>query len=164
MTDLDTQLTSWVEAYGDLIVRTCCLYLGDRTLAEDAAQETFIKAWKSASRFEGRNGASAKTWLIAIAINTCKNMQRKPWFSREDRSITPEEIPMPVRDEDRTLMMDVLRLPNKQKQAVLLHYYHHMTLQEMAQAMGVGTTTAHHHLKRALRALRVDMEGGKADD
>ena len=38
-------LSEWLEEYGDLINRTCCLILGDRALAEDAAQETFIRAW-----------------------------------------------------------------------------------------------------------------------
>ena len=63
----DDTLSEWLEEYGDLINRTCCLILGDRALAEDAAQETFLRAWKSMDKFKG--DASPRTWLTRIAIN-----------------------------------------------------------------------------------------------
>ena len=56
----------------------CFLYLKDYHLAEDAAQETFIKAMKHYDSFNRKS--SEKTWLTRIAINCCKNIMRMNWF------------------------------------------------------------------------------------
>mgnify|MGYP000154107337 CR=1 FL=1 len=64
--------------YGDAVLRMCFLYLKDYHLAEDAAQETFIKAMKHYDSFNRKS--SEKTWLTRIAINCCKNIMRMNWF------------------------------------------------------------------------------------
>lgn len=64
--------------YGDSVFRMCYLYLKDYYLAEDATQETFIKAMKSYDSF--LHNSNEKTWLIRIAINSCKNIMRTKWF------------------------------------------------------------------------------------
>ena len=56
-----------MDEYGNTVLRMCYLYLKDYQLAEDAVQETFIKAMKSYESFEHKS--SEKTWLIRIAIN-----------------------------------------------------------------------------------------------
>lgn len=61
-----------IDAYGDELLRLCLLYLGDRQLAEDAFQETMVKAWRALPDFRGESGA--KTWLFHIAVNTCRDM------------------------------------------------------------------------------------------
>ena len=63
-----------IDLYGDAILRLCILYLGDRQLAEDAFQETFLKAWEKWDGFRGES--SVKTWLTRIAVNTCRDMLR----------------------------------------------------------------------------------------
>ena len=65
MTERDETLAEWLEAYGDLINRTCCLILGDRALAEDAAQETFIRAWKKGRLIH----ETERAWLTRVAVN-----------------------------------------------------------------------------------------------
>ena len=74
----DQYLERLMQEYGDSIFRMCYLYLKDYHLAEDAVQETFIKAMKSYDSFAHKS--SEKTWLIRIAINTCKNIMRNRWF------------------------------------------------------------------------------------
>ena len=64
--------------YGDSVFRMRYLYLKDYYLAEDATQETFIKAMKSYDSF--LHNSNEKTWLIRIAINSCKNIMRTKWF------------------------------------------------------------------------------------
>ena len=157
-------LSEWLAQYGDLITRTCCLYLGDRSLAEDAAQETFLRAWKSMAQFEGRNNATPKSWLVRIAINTCKNIRRTAWFRRTDRSVTPEELPLPAREEDRTLLLTVQALPDRQREVVILRYYHGMSLDETARTLGLSRSTAFHRLQKALKRLRIQWEGGTEDE
>ena len=67
-----------IDQYGDGILRLCLMYLGDRQLAEDAFQETFLKAWKHLPSFRGNS--SPKTWLTRIALNTCRSMLRTGWL------------------------------------------------------------------------------------
>lgn len=157
-------LSEWILQYGDLITRTCCLYLGDRGLAEDAAQETFLRAWKSMAQFEGRNNATPKSWLVRIAINTCKNIRRTAWFRRTDRSVTPEELPLPAAEEDRTLLLTVQSLPDRQREVVILRYYHGMSLDETARMLGLSRSTAFHRLQKALKSLRIQWEGGTENE
>ena len=157
-------LSEWLVQYGDLITRTCCLYLGDRGLAEDAAQETFLRAWRSMAQFEGRNNATPKSWLIRIAINTCKNIRRTTRFRRVARSVIPEELPLPAQEEDRTLLMTVQALPDKQREVVILRYYHGMSLDEAARTLGLSRSTAFHRLQKALKSLRIQWEGGTENE
>lgn len=61
----EIRLKEWISRYSDDVLRTCFVLLSDRTLAEDATQDTFLKAWKSMEQFEGRHDASPKTWSCA---------------------------------------------------------------------------------------------------
>ena len=159
MDNREALLSEWLTAYGDLINRTCCLILGDRALAEDATQETFLRAWKSMAQFKG--DASPRTWLTRIAINVCRNTRRTGWFRRFDRSVTPEELPLPAPDEDRTLLLTVQQLPEKYKQVIILRYYQGMSLDEAAKVLGISRSTAHHRLQKALQLLRIDFDEGR---
>ena len=76
------------------ILHLCFAYLGDTALAEDAVQETFLKAWKHYDRFRGE--AEEKTWLMRIAMNTCKDQLKSGWFRNTDRSVTPDLLPESV--------------------------------------------------------------------
>ena len=163
MENREATLDEWLDQYGDLINRTCCLILGDRALAEDATQEVFIRAWKSMAQYKG--DASPKTWLTKIAINTCRNVRRTAWFRRYDRSVTPEELPLSAPAEDRTLFLTVQQLPEKFRQVIVLKYYQGMSLDEMADALAISRSTAHHRLQKALQMLRIDfVEGRDAHD
>lgn len=81
------------------LTRVCCLYLRDAALAQDAVQETFLKAYRHMDAFQGRS--SEKTWLLRIAINTCKDMRRGSWFRFVDRAVTPDTLPIPVSPPQR---------------------------------------------------------------
>lgn len=50
----ESVLSAWYDAYGTEILRYCFMMLGNRTDAEDATQETFLKAWRSIGRFEAK--------------------------------------------------------------------------------------------------------------
>ena len=80
--------------YGDQVMRTCLLFLQSRQPAEDASQETFIRAWRALDQL--REGNTEKAWLMKIAVNVCKSAQRtkslKPMLrtvSRTIPSLTP---------------------------------------------------------------------------
>lgn len=66
------RLVRLVEQYQTDLLRLCYIQLHDTALAEDAVQETFIKAYRSFPSFRG--DCSEKTWLMRIAVNTCRDM------------------------------------------------------------------------------------------
>ncbi|MDJ0521420.1 MAG: sigma-70 family RNA polymerase sigma factor [Planctomycetota bacterium] len=77
---------SLVERHQRRIFRLACRLLGDRDAALDAAQETFVKAWKALPRFEGK--ARFSTWLTRIAINQCRNELRKRGTVKHTRPLS----------------------------------------------------------------------------
>lgn len=157
------RMKRWVQTYGDVILRTCYMYLSNLQDAEDAMQDTFLKAWKAMDQFEGRNGAQEKTWLMKIAINVCHDLHRSKWFRYVNQEKALEDLPgryLLTQPEDRTLFLDILRLPEKLKQAILLYYYQEMTLQEAADVLGVSTSAVHRRLKKAEKLLKTTWTGG----
>ena len=158
----EAALTGLVERHRTALVRMCCLCLGDASLAEDAAQETFFKAYRALDSFRGE--CDEKTWLMRIAINTCRDMRRSRWTRHVDRRVTPEMLPeasAPFDERDEELTLALMRLSPKQREAVLLRYYQRMSLAQTAQAMGVTVSTVSKQLGRALRSLRGILEGGR---
>lgn len=154
-------LTALMDQYEKTIYRLCCAYLQDASLAQDAAQETFVKAYRHKEGFRG--SSSEKTWLMRIAINTCKDMRRQSWFRFVDRSVTPEDLPepaSPMTTEQAELWQQVTALPRKYKEVVLLYYDQGMTMSEVAESLGIPRRTVSDRLKRAREALRMAMEEG----
>ena len=80
----EERLSRWVESYSDAILRTCFLYLSDQAQAEDALQDTLIKAWRHMGDYERKGVVNDKAWLMRIAINTCKDYKRTAWFRHID--------------------------------------------------------------------------------
>ena len=167
MSEAEQRLESWVRTYGDAVLRICFVYLADASQAEDAMQDTFLRAWHAMSRFEGRNGCSEKTWLMRIAMNVCRDYRRSRWFRHMDLSRALDELPAhltAIFPEDRLLMLDILRLPTKYKQVILLYYYQDMTLEEIAQTLQTSRSTVHHRLKKAEALLKTTLTGGDIDE
>lgn len=159
----DELLETWLREYGTSILRTCFVCLSDMRDAEDALQETFLKAWRAMDRYERRNGASEKTWLTHIAINVCRDMRRTRWFRHVDMRRALEEIPEGMAcalPEDRSLLLDIMQLPDKYKQPLLLYYYQDMTMEETAQALGMSKSTVYNRLKKAESILKLQLTGG----
>jgi len=155
-------LGKWIAQYGNAILRACFVYLSDAAQAEDAMQDTFLKAWNRMDQFEKRNGGSEKAWLMRIAINVCHDYHRSRWFRHVDRAKGLEDIPVhteAVPPEDHLLMMDILRLPEKYKQVILLYYYQEMTLQEVSDTLGVSRSSVHLRLQKAQKMLKQSLTG-----
>jgi RNA polymerase sigma-70 factor (ECF subfamily) len=71
------------------VFRLACRLLGNRDSALDAAQETFVKAWKALPRFQG--AAKFTTWLTRITINQCRNELRKRGTVKHTRPLSLDE-------------------------------------------------------------------------
>lgn len=153
-----------VQQHQDAVLRTCFLYLRDRTLAGDASQETFLRAWRAMDTF--RSESSEKTWLMKIAMHVCCDMNRSAWLRKINRRITPDMLPEPAADatgRDEELTMAVMHLPKRLREAVVLHYYQGMTVVETADVLGISHAAVSGRLKRARDRLKKMMKGCEQD-
>lgn len=82
--DSRSELDRLMEQYGSSLLRMSALYLKDASLAQDAVQETFLKAYRHLGDYRGES--SEKTWLTTICVNTCRDMLRNPWFRHRSRT------------------------------------------------------------------------------
>ncbi len=144
--------------------RLCYLYLHDEAMAEDAVQETFLKAYRALENFRGEAGE--KTWLTRIAINTCKDMLRSGWFRHMDRRVTAETLP--ARQEadpyHREVAAAVMNLPRKLREVILLYYYSGLNTLEIAETLKISQPAVTGRLKRARERLKTDLGGGGIDE
>ena len=152
-------ITRLVETYQVPLRRMCCLWLRDGALAEDAAQETFLRAYRALPAFRGE--CSEKTWLMRIAVNVCRNMSRGGWYRHVDRSVEISRLPeaaVPFEERDDSLVRAICRLPAKQREAVLLYFYQDMRMSEIAEALNIAVSSVSRRLEAAKRTLRAQLE------
>jgi RNA polymerase sigma factor (sigma-70 family) len=129
--------------------------------AEDAAQDTFITAYRSLAGFRGN--ASLKTWLTAIAVNTCRGRLRKRKLRQalqstlkgmhlSRRQDLPEEAAM-QHESYRQLWRAVDSLDEKHRLPLILRYVHSLTVPEIAASLNTNEGTIHSRLHYARKAL-----------
>ena len=151
-----------MEQYEESLLRMCFAYLGDAALAEDAVQETFWKAYRALERFRG--DAGEKTWLLRIAINTCRDLRRSAWFRHVDRNVTLDVLGEPADPTqewsqwDDTLTRAVMGLKPKYRETVLLCWYQGLTGQETANVLKISRSAVMNRLKQAKTILRKELE------
>ena len=163
--DQNERFERLVNQYQTSLLRTCYMYLRDREQAEDAVQETFFKAYRNFGAFRGES--AEKTWLMKIAINTCRDMRRTGWFLHMDRRMTPEMLPeasVPFEEIEEGLIVEVMNLPLRLREVILLYYYQNMDTNEIAQTLGIARSSVSGRLQRARKKLREILEGTDSDE
>jgi RNA polymerase sigma-70 factor (ECF subfamily) len=134
----------------------------NRQVSEDLTQESFLQAWQHINQL--REGNALNSWMYRIASNVSKLYWRR-LKGRETTSIEGIGVDAPENGEavyDKIghseqlgrLRNAVARLPEKLRQAVVLHYMEHLTIAEAAEAAGISEGTFKSRLNRALTALR----------
>ena len=160
----DQTIERLIREFQTPLLRLCFMQLRDQALAEDAVQETFLKAYKYYSLFRG--DCSEKTWLTRIAINTCRDFQRGAWFKHTDRRISPEMLPIGTAQpdvEDYDLSLAVMELPRKFREVIILYYYQDMGMEEIAETVGIAQSTVSNRLRKGREKLRRLLEGRDRD-
>ncbi len=142
------------------VYRAAFLLCGDRSTAEDAAQEAFARALVRWRRLEGQPWAAG--WVMTTAMNSARRAMRKRPTPVDDpgSAATDHDGRMDVRDA-------IGRLPARQQEAVALHYLLDLSVTDTASAMGVTGGTVKAHLSRAREALggwlRIDDDEDAGD-
>ena len=150
-------VSAWYDQYGTDVLRLCFMYMRNRPDAEDATQETFLKIWRKLDRYEARNNCSVRTWIMRVACNTCKDMLRKSWRKHEERPVTPEDLAALGESsrEDRELVIDVMNLPEKYRNVLLMVYWQGMTIRETAETLRSAQSTICMRLEKARSMIAV---------
>ena len=154
-----------MSSYGDQVIKTCFLFLRSRQQAEDASQETFIRAWKALDRL--KEGPTEKAWLMKIAVNVCKSFLGNRSAAILDRGVPLDRLSETgKRDQypDQTVYLAVASLPDKYRAAVILYYYQGLSVRETADALRLPGATVRTRLARARALLKEDLKGWYFDD
>lgn len=159
----EQELVRLMEQYGDSVKRMCLVYLRDLSGAEDAAQDTFVKAYEHIDQIVSGEIRNEKAWLMRIAVNTCKDALRSAWLRLTDRRKPIEELPLFAADkheEHFLLTQTVMALPIRLREIILLYYYQDINLRTCAKILNISPATATRRLQQAQKQLRIDMERG----
>lgn len=142
------------ENYAD-VLRYCRRH-APAGLAEDAAQETFLRFVRARSRYRERGRARA--YLVTIARNVCADMARgRAGGWDELPELLPGEGEPADADDGLDLASALVRLPRAQREALELRYGQGLKVGEVASALGVSRFAAARTLSAALEALRAGL-------
>jgi len=140
----------------------------DQALAEDVAQEAFLKAWRAAATYDPRRG-SARTWLLSIARNAAIDLVRV----RQAAPLSPEAVTgllageailaapddhLVAVDEAHEVRHALGRLPEDQRRAVLLATVAGRSAAEVGEIEGIPLGTAKTRIRKALMRMRDALE------
>jgi RNA polymerase sigma-70 factor, ECF subfamily len=158
-------LRDLVERYYDACWRYAYRMLGDRADAEDAAQETFLRAMAALPDYEER--AQFRQWLFTILVNQCRNALVAR-ARRQHRFVSSDDLPVhdlrrgaidPPAIADDELAQAVARLEPEQREALLLRFGEGMDYAQMSIATGASQSALKMRVKRACDRLRRMLEG-----
>jgi len=162
----DEAFTQLVETYQKPVYNLCYRMLGEPEAAEDAAQETFLRAYQNLHRYD--NSRPFGTWILSIAAHYCIDRLRKRRFSvfsmdAEDEDGTSFEIPDPAapnpeaetaKQEDRDRLHLLLKdLDDTDRAAVIMRYWYDYSEVEIAQSLSLTVSAVKSRLHRSRRAL-----------
>jgi RNA polymerase sigma-70 factor, ECF subfamily len=138
--------------YQDKVFRLACGMLGDEALAEDAAQETFVRVWKGLGKFRGESSLS--TWIFTIARRACLDaLKARKKTARLEQ--VPEQAVQRPRVDRELLDIDALlqELPERAREVVVLFYLEDRSYEEVARTLSVPMGTVKTLLFRARKQM-----------
>jgi RNA polymerase sigma factor (sigma-70 family) len=165
----DTALAELYDRLGRPAYGLALRVLRDPSLAQDAVQEAFLAAWRTAASYDPRR-AKASTWVLTIvhrrAVDLVRRENRRRGAPLEDAPVragdaTDEEAW--VREQRRDVQSALAQLPSDQREALELAYYGGLTQSELAERLGVPLGTIKSRMFAGLSKLRdllADAGGG----
>ena len=153
--------SSLLEKYQKPVYNLCYRMLGNAEDAEDAAQETFLRAYKSFKRYD--NSRPFSTWVLSIAAHYCIDQirrQRQVTISIEDLVVPDVPDPAPgletvlgKKEEQRRVRALLDKLEATDRAAVIMYYWYDFSYEEICQALSLSLSAVKSRLHRARRAM-----------
>jgi RNA polymerase sigma-70 factor (ECF subfamily) len=158
------------DRFGGVAYGVALRILRDPALAQDAVQDAFLAAWRTAASFDPSRG-TASTWLLTLVHRRAVDLVRREERRRAD--VLDESTPVAsgdstdeaaeVRAERRRVQAALTRLPPDQREALELAYYGGLSQSQLAERLGIPLGTIKSRMFAALATLRdllQDDEGG----
>lgn len=162
----ESALAELYDRFGRLAYGVAHRILRDASLAEDAVQDAFLAAWRTAASFDAARG-SASTWLMTLVHRRAVDVVRREERRRTDvlgddaqpaaGEATDEAAEL--REERRRVQAALAQLPAEQRQALELAYYGGLTQSELAAHLGLPLGTVKSRMFAALATLRDLLQG-----
>lgn len=157
--DRSAVLDELMREYGKDVWNFAFFMTRQRELADDIAQDVFVKVYEHLYEFRGQS--SIKTWLLAITRNKARDALRSSWLRKVtllpvwfDRDTHPSaERETMDKLEMEEVWSHVLELPRKLREALLLNSHYGLTMKEAAELLGVSEGTVKSRLHRARTAV-----------
>lgn len=134
--------------------------LRDPALAQDAVQDAFLAAWRTAASFDPRRGR-AQTWLLTLvhrrAVDLVRREDRRRAAQLENAPVASSESTdeeASVREQRRVVQAALAQLPQDQREALELSYYGGLTQAELAERLGIPLGTVKSRVFAGLARLR----------
>lgn len=159
-------LREWMHVYGQDVWNFIFTLTRNHTVTDDITQDVFINAYQKMSSF--RNESSPKTWLLKIARNLVYDHQRSAFvrkvtllgwqsFKTSSPSAEHEALTNLVQEDIWTA---VLSLPQKLREVLVLYGHYGLTMEEIAQILGISVGTVKSRLHRARQRLEPRLRDG----
>lgn len=154
-----------VDRHHGAAFRVALSLVSDPDLAQDVAQDAFLKAFRGLSGFRG--DASFRTWMLTIAANTAKGALRKAMRRRETAldGVAPVESPeaspearAAIGEEAERARRMLAKLPEKQRMSVQLRVDEGLSFREIGEVIGSSEGAARVNYFHGIRRLRELME------
>ncbi|MEG0899836.1 MAG: RNA polymerase sigma factor [Oscillospiraceae bacterium] len=148
------------------ILRYCLWHAPNRSLAEDAVQETFLKVIRFFDSYTHKE--KFKAFLYKIATNTCIDLRRKKWLSDVSLDELEEDFVYYEKgfetiQEDIHLRYIIRHLQPDVQEIVILRFSQDLTLREIAEITQLPLRTIQSRLRSALKQVKKNLEKGDAD-
>lgn len=154
--------TKLVETYQNPVYNMCYRMLGEAGAAEDAAQETFWRAYQNLKRYDPQR--SFITWILSIAAHYCIDQQRKrriplfeldefPDFDLGDPNLPTPEKQLSSNEEDSALHRLINTLQPIDRAAVIMKYWHECSEEEISEMLDLSVSAVKSRLHRSRKQL-----------
>lgn len=150
------QMEQAVERFYSDILRYMVSRIREHSTAEDLTQETFFRFIRYAGELTFPSEKKCKAYLFQTAANVCRD-----YFTRREETVELEEtIAAPEKDHDLTMTLEsaITHLPEPQREAAILYYYHGFRVREIAGIQQVTVSAVKSRLKQARDTLRKVLE------
>jgi len=153
------QFKADITAYRGMVYRLAFNCMGNHFDADDVTQETFLRIYRHKKPFV--NEEHKRAFLVRVAINLCKDMQKSAWFRK--RSVLDNNLQAAQnKDESESVLQEhILKLKPNYRAVIFLFYYEEFTITEIAKILKISETAVTTRLNRARNQLRSHFEINK---
>ncbi|MGH4121562.1 MAG: RNA polymerase sigma factor [Clostridium sp.] len=161
-----------VNRYYKLVFSFIYRTIGEYHISLDLTQDTFMKVIKGSKTFDYTKG-KFKNWILKVAMNVCKDYWKSAYIKNnivdnevvrvEDESENIVNI-FERNDERRRIKDAIMTLPQSQREALILKYYHDLTIKEISSVTEANQSTVKSRLKLGVDKLKKIFSGGEESE